>query len=99
MTTIAQFEPHAVVPVVGILTTFVLFPIAIGVARYIWRRAGEPARPQPSDDTSRQLAQMQQSLDAMAIEIERISEGQRFVTRLLADRQPAPALRKDSEPR
>jgi hypothetical protein len=29
---------------------------------------------------------MQQSIDAMAVEIERISEGQRFVTKLLSER-------------
>jgi hypothetical protein len=29
---------------------------------------------------------MQQSLDAVAIEVERISEGQRFTTKLLAER-------------
>ena len=27
-------------------------------------------------------------IDAMAVEVERISEGQRFTTKLLADRQP-----------
>jgi hypothetical protein len=32
---------------------------------------------------------MQQSIDAMAVEIERISEGQRFVTRLLGEKASA----------
>lgn len=32
------------------------------------------------------LSEMQQSLDAVAIEVERISEGQRFTTKLLAER-------------
>jgi hypothetical protein len=32
------------------------------------------------------LSEMQQSLDAVAIEVERISEGQRFATKLLAER-------------
>ena len=35
-----------------------------------------------------QLAEMQQSLDAVAIEVERISEGQRFATKVLAERVP-----------
>lgn len=34
------------------------------------------------------LARMEQAIDAMAVEVERISEGQRFTTKLLADRQP-----------
>jgi hypothetical protein len=36
-----------------------------------------------------QLQRMEQSIDAMAIEIERISEGQRFTTRLLSGREEA----------
>lgn len=37
------------------------------------------------------LIEMQQSLDAMAIEVERISEGQRFATKLLSERPGAQA--------
>ena len=32
------------------------------------------------------LSEMQQSLDAVAVEVERISEGQRFATKLLTER-------------
>jgi hypothetical protein len=32
---------------------------------------------------------MEQAIDSIAIEIERVSEGQRFVTRLMSDRQNA----------
>jgi hypothetical protein len=35
------------------------------------------------------LAEMQHSLDAVAIEVERISEGQRFATKLLTERGAA----------
>jgi hypothetical protein len=37
------------------------------------------------------LTEMQQSLDAVAVEVERISEGQRFATKLLAERGGAVA--------
>jgi hypothetical protein len=40
------------------------------------------------------LARIEQAIDAMAVEVERISEGQRFTTRLLAERSggaPVPA--------
>jgi hypothetical protein len=37
------------------------------------------------------LTEMQQSLDAVAVEVERISEGQRFATKLLAERGAVPA--------
>ena len=39
---------------------------------------------------------MQQSLDAVAVEVERISEGQRFTTKLLADRVQAEQVRNVS---
>ena len=34
------------------------------------------------------LAQLEQSVDAVAIEIERIGEGQRFMTRVLSEKEP-----------
>jgi hypothetical protein len=34
------------------------------------------------------LARMEQAIDAMAVETERISEGQRFTTKLLSERVP-----------
>ena len=39
----------------------------------------------PSDVTAR-LERMEQALDSIAVEVERISEGQRFTTKLLAER-------------
>jgi hypothetical protein len=38
---------------------------------------------------SEQLVQLQQSVDAIAIEVERIAEAQRYTTKLLADRSDA----------
>ena len=37
------------------------------------------------------LARVEQAVEAIAIEVERISEGQRFVTKLLSDRAPVPS--------
>ena len=76
------------VGIVAIISIFVLFPIAMSLARLIWRRASiaESSRSAINEDAARRLAAMQQSLDAMAIEIERISEGQRFVTKLMSER-------------
>ena len=38
-------------------------------------------------DHTQRLERMEQAIDSIAIEIERVSEGQRFVTRLMAERQ------------
>ena len=46
----------------------------------------------PLEVTSR-LERMEQAIDSIAIEVERISEGQRFTTRLLTERAPGrPAI-------
>lgn len=72
---------------------FVLFPLAIGVGRAIFKRSQKPAvAPQVLTETAQRLERLESSVDAIAIEIERISEGQRFVTKLLSDGQAAPKL-------
>jgi len=58
-------------------------PIVRGLVKR-WEREGETRRV-PSD-VSRRLERIEQAIDAMAIEVERISEGQRFTTRLLSGR-------------
>lgn len=44
-------------------------------------------RPDPALDE--RLGRIETAVDAMAIELERIAEGQRFVTRLLSEQKPA----------
>jgi hypothetical protein len=84
----AAMVDENVVGIISIVTIFVVFPIVLAYSRLIWKRsAGPPAtRSQLPDDTAQRVVQIQQSIDAMALEIERISEGQRFVTKLLAER-------------
>jgi hypothetical protein len=67
-------------------------PLARAFARSLDRRGERAVLPPGVDD---RLRQMQQSLDAVAVEIERISEAQRFTTRLLAERAPE---RREHEP-
>lgn len=81
-----------IVPIVAILSIFVFAPFALSVSWFIWRRAtARPARAAAVTDQAahQRLEQLQQSVDTIAIEVERISEGQRFVTRLLSDREHA----------
>ena len=73
----------SVAPVLFVL--FVLAPLALSAARLMWKRARQPARPAALPDESRRLERLEQGVDAIAIEVERISEGQRFVTRLLSE--------------
>lgn len=49
-------------------------------------------RPVPlADDATRRLVAIEQAVESVAIEVERISEGQRFTSKLLADRANAAA--------
>ncbi|MDB4912715.1 MAG: hypothetical protein JWM95_359 [Gemmatimonadetes bacterium] len=76
------------VPVAIVFTIFVLAPIAVSISRMFWRRGSMPrVAPAPADQTER-LQRMEQAIDSIAIEMERVSEGQRFVTRILAEGRP-----------
>lgn len=61
-------------------------PLARAFARRMDRRSAAPQMP---TEVSAQLAQLNQAVDAIALEVERISEGQRFTTRLLSEQRDA----------
>jgi hypothetical protein len=75
-----------VAPISIVFTLFVLAPIAFSVSRGIWKRGSMP-RQVPSPADAQRLERMEQAMEAIAIEIERVSEGQRFVTRLLSEQR------------
>jgi hypothetical protein len=81
--------------VVGLSFAFLMMvglPLAIGYARRIWRGGAKPKEtPAPAESLQR-FERLEQAVDAIAIEIERVAEGQRFVTKIMAERpMPAPA--------
>jgi hypothetical protein len=75
--------------IIIVLATIVIFqPLVRAVAR---RLEGNHRNVGPLDGGSAErLQRIEQAVDAMAIEIERISEGQRFTTKLLSSRLEAP---------
>ena len=62
--------------------------------RKIWRGV-RPETPALSADYSDRLTNLEQSIDAVAVEVERIGEGQRFMTRVLTEK---PGQQKAAEP-
>ena len=52
------------------------------------------AAPPPDPLMNERLARIEHAIEAVAVEVERISEGQRFVTKLLAEREPVRAQLK-----
>ena len=77
--------PGNVTAISIVFTIFVLAPMALAAARLMWRRAVSPRAPAPSLDSIHRLERMEQAIDSVAVEVERISEGQRFVTRILTE--------------
>ena len=67
-----------------ILTLFLGFPIVIAYARRLWKKAAVTVSMTPELD--RRLDAIDRTLEATALEVERIGEGQRFVTQMLAGR-------------
>jgi len=75
-------------PIIICFILFVLSPIALSISRLIWKRGSRMAMQPPAlrAESGERLERIEQGMDAIAIEVERVSEGQRFVTRLLSER-------------
>ena len=88
------FDPNDVIPPQAVDMSYAFFltvavcvvglPLARAFGRRIDRKTDFKAVPGP--DLTPHIRQLQDSVDAMAIELERISEGQRFTAKLLAER-------------
>jgi hypothetical protein len=66
-----------------VFTLVVLMPLSIAWARAIFRRAARQAE-QPSAQLMNRLDRMEEGIETIALEVERISEGQRFVTKVIS---------------
>ena len=65
-------------------------PLARAFGRWLDRRGSRPAA-LPADVTTR-LQRIEEAVETVALEVERISEGQRFTSRLMAEMRQAPQL-------
>jgi len=80
-----ELIPIALFTMIGV--TIIFAPIARAVARRIERGAsGGGDSPALPNDVGARLERMEQAIDAIAVEVERIAEGQRFTSKLLASR-------------
>lgn len=69
-----------------VFTIFVLFPIALSMARVFWKRGTRiGTAPITNPEADQRMLRLEQGVDAIAVEVERISEGQRFVTQLMTN--------------
>ena len=78
--------PGELIPIVMFIMiplTIIGAPIARAIARRIERGGDMQSLP---NDVGARLERMEQAIDAIAVEVERIAEGQRFTSKLLAER-------------
>jgi hypothetical protein len=80
-------------------------PIAVAMARLIWKRTTTRTSAGTTPEDARRLERVEQAVDTIAVEMERMSEGQRYVAKLLAERAerggepvPVPLARSVDEP-
>ena len=62
------------------------YPLARAFAMRLERKPAGSAIPL---EVTARLERMEQAIDSIAVEVERISEGQRFTTKLLTERAPS----------
>jgi hypothetical protein len=85
---VARSGPPEEMLVVGtVFAGLALVIVAIAYARRLWKGATNVVTQIPAAFEAR-FTRFEQSLDAVAIEIERVSEGQRFLTKVLTDQNP-----------
>jgi hypothetical protein len=77
-------EQVAIVAIVFVTVGAIGVPVARAFARRIERGDGNPPAVPPA--LADRLDRIERAVESVAIEVERISEGQRFVTKLLSGR-------------
>jgi hypothetical protein len=79
-----RIDPNVAIPAAAVLFMVLGLPVSIAWAKRLMR--GEPRRPAPPLIDPTRLERIEHAVEAMAIEVERIGEGQRFMTKILAER-------------
>jgi len=69
----------------------VLLPLSVAFAKRIWRKSSATIASFPKEIAER-LQRMEQAIEATSVEVERIGEGQRFLTRLFTESESGRAL-------
>jgi hypothetical protein len=78
-------DPGIVVPL-GFFAMVATIAVGAPLARAFAKRMERDAKTKIAPEVTSRLERIEQAVDAIAIEVERISEGQRFTTKLLTER-------------
>jgi hypothetical protein len=77
--------PEILIPF-GAFATAIIFGLGVPLVRAYSRKMDADSRnPRIPSEVVDRLERMEQAIEAVAIEVERISEGQRFTTKLLSE--------------
>ena len=76
--------PEILIPIFAVSfgIPFVVAPLAKAISRRI-----ENSVPKVDAELAERIANIERNVDVIAIEVEKLAEGQRFVTKLLAERE------------
>ena len=86
--------PEIAVPL-GAFATAIICAIGIPLARAYSRKMDADSRnPRLPTEITDRLERMEHALDSIAVEVERITEGQRFTTKLLSEGRGAAEIRQ-----
>ncbi|HEY7407393.1 MAG TPA: hypothetical protein VH638_03945 [Gemmatimonadaceae bacterium] len=78
-------DPGIVVPL-GFFAMVATIAVGAPLARAFAKRMERDSKTKIAPEVTSRLERIEQAVDAIAIEVERISEGQRFTTKLLTER-------------
>ncbi len=90
----SDIPPGAIEVSEAFFATIAIIALGIPIIRAITKRlerGSQAALQQPSPEVLSRLERIEQGVDAIAVEVERIAEAQRFSAKLMAD-QKKPAL-------
>ena len=75
---------EAVLAVGSMLTFALIFPFVIAYSRRVWRKSAKMTVTLPPEVAAR-MQTMEEAIESVAVEVERIGEGQRFMTQALSE--------------
>jgi len=75
----------------GFFSLLFAIPVVLYFARRRWRKRGAAPAREIQGEVSQRLERLEHGMESIAVEIERVSEGQRFVTKVLSGQSPADA--------
>jgi len=82
-----QNKDEASAVLTGLFIVLVMMPIAVAFARRLWKRGIPQSLPSNVAEMPNRMERLETAIDTIAVEVERISENQRFMTRLMTETQ------------